>query len=257
MAREGRSLNASPDKVLIHPWIGVTGFYAGPAKYIIDPNALSDPLLARLPIPPDFYFAFWVSHFTRSLPSGYVESRRSGENLIEDRLIHRYFDKILNVTTGPIFSASRWRDIFDLNWRLRDFKDEIQATQRLEATVKVTNPLFWTEAGELNPRNELITATGKAGYLLIGPGVPMRPGTYEVRWTGTLEHPDKTDLGFVEVCYNDCRTKVARAPIAARGDGSIGDLLIHLTRDVRDIEFRMYGNENSGVTLAAVAISQR
>lgn len=256
MAREGRSLNASPEKVLVHPWIGVTGFYAGPTKYIIDPNALADPLLARLPIPPDFYFAFWVSHFTRALPTGYLESRRAGTNLIEDRLIHHYFDKILNVTTGPIFSWSRVRDIFDLNWRLRDFKDHVKTTQRLEATVKVSNPLFWTEAGELNPRNELITATGKAGYLLIGPGVPIAPGTYAVRWTGTLEQAAKNDLGFVEVCYEDCRTKLGRGPIAASDNGTLAELLFRAPQDARDVEFRMYVNENSGLTLATVAISE-
>ena len=89
MAREARSLHASPERVLlVHPWIGEVGFYAGPTKYIIDPNGLSDPLMARLPIPPSFYFEFWVSHFTRELPAGYVESRREGRNLIEDPIIH-------------------------------------------------------------------------------------------------------------------------------------------------------------------------
>jgi arabinofuranosyltransferase len=257
MAREGRSLSASPEKVLVHPWIGVTGFYAGPTKYIIDPNGLSDPFLARLPVPPDFYFAFWVSHYTRALPDGYLDSRRSGTNLLTDHQLRRYYDKVLNVTTGPIFSAARWRDILDLNWRMRDFKDKARSAQRLNTTVRVSNPLFWTDAGTLDQRTQLITATGKAGYLLIGPGIPLRAGTYEVRWTGTRA-PGNPDAGYVQVCSHDCADVVARTmllPVVE--DGVLARAVFTISEDVRDAEFRLYVNENSGVTLEAITISQK
>ena len=258
MAREGRSLKASPEKVLVHPWIGVTGYYAGPTKYIIDPNGLSDPFLARLPVPPDFYFAFWVSHYTRAIPEGYVESRKSGTDMLTDHLLRLYYDKVVNVTTGPIFSASRWRDIIDLNWRMRDFKDKVRNKQRLNATVRVSNPLFWTEAGTLDQRTQLITATGKAGYLLIGPGIPLRPGTYEVRWTGTRAPGNNPDAGYVQVCSHDCADVAARTTLLpVVEDGVLARAVFTITDDVRDAEFRLYVNDNSGVTLEAIVISQR
>jgi arabinofuranosyltransferase len=255
MAREARSLRASPESVLVHPWIGEVGFWAGPTKYIIDPNALSDPLLARLPIPPDFYFEFWVSHFTRKLPEGYLESRRSGQNLIADPIIHEYFDRILRVTTGPLFSLARFKDIFHLNWHQSDFKRRIQVRQRLDAVVRVTNPLIWTHAGVLE--NDIIRSTGQPGYLAMGPGTPLSAGTFRVRWIGTSEQPGKLDAGFVEICHSDCKVQVTRTQIAPGANGTLGDVTFQLLEDTRDVEFRMYVNGGSGITLSSISITQQ
>jgi arabinofuranosyltransferase len=254
MAREARSLRASPDQVLVHPWIGEVGFYAGPSKYIIDPNGLSDPLLARLPIPPSFYFEFWVSHFTRELPAGYVESRRAGQNLIADPIIRPYFDKLVRVTTGPVFSLARFRDIADLNWRQRRFKDRVKGRQRLDAVVRVTNPLFWTHAGRLD--ENVLRSTGQPGYLLMGPGTPLGAGTFRVRWSGTIQDPLKADLGFVEICHSDCRTQLSRNQIVPNGD-TLAEATFQTPDDIRDVEFRMYVNSGSGINLTSVSITQQ
>ena len=48
--REGISFRNSAEKVSVQGSIGFFGFNAGPTKYVIDRNALSDPLLARLPV---------------------------------------------------------------------------------------------------------------------------------------------------------------------------------------------------------------
>ncbi len=256
MAREARSLRASSERVIVHPWIGEVGFWAGPGKYVIDPNGLSDPLLARLPIPPSFYFEFWVSHFTRELPEGYVESRREKKNLIRDPLIRDYYDKILRVTTGPVFSMARVRDIVDLNWRLRGFKDQVKAKQRLHAAVRVNNPLFWTHVGYLDERERIIHSDGRAGYLLLGPGTPISPGTFRVRWHGQAERPQKPDLGFVEVCYDDCRSLLARNPIVPGADDLLGEAVFRLKDEARDVELRLWVNEGSGVSVWTVAIEQ-
>ena len=74
--REGISFRNSPEKVSVQGSIGFFGFNAGPTKYVIDRNALSDPLLARLPVSESLYFEFYAGHFFRELPSGYFESRR-------------------------------------------------------------------------------------------------------------------------------------------------------------------------------------
>jgi arabinofuranosyltransferase len=256
MAREARSLRASPDRVIVHPWIGEIGFWAGPGKYVIDPNALSDPLLARLPIPPSFYFEFWVSHFTRELPEGYVDSRRHGRNLIHDPVIHDYFDKILRVTTGPIFSADRFRTIWDLNWRQRDFKEIVKKRQRLHAAVRVNNPLFWTHVGVLDEGSRMITSDGRSGYLLLGPGTPVGAGTFRVRWHGQAERSEKPDLGFVEICHDDCRLMLAREPIVPGAGDLLGEAVFRLNEEARDVEFRLWVNQESGISVWTVAIAQ-
>jgi arabinofuranosyltransferase len=257
MAREARSLHAAPERVLVHPWIGEVGFIAGPTKYVIDPNGLSDPLLARLPIPPSFYFEFWVSHFTRELPAGYLESRQSGQNLIQDPVIHEYFDKLLRVTTAPVFSLARFKDIFALNSQQRSFRTLVKARQRLNATVRVTNPLFWTHAGWLDEESRLIRANGQQGYLLMGPGTPLAKGIYHVQWAGSVVQRPGAELGFVEICHDDCRAQIARNQIVPLGEGNVAQITFTVTQELRDVEFRMYVNPDSGINLSHVTIAQQ
>jgi arabinofuranosyltransferase len=258
LAREGRSYAASSETVFVHPWIGLIGYYTGPSKYVIDPNGLSDPLLARLPVGQDFYFAFWVSHWTRALPQGYVESRRAHANLIADPRIHEFFDRILNVTEGPIFSLGRFRDIVSLNWgRSRHFSDEIRATQKLDYVTRMDNPLFTTDVGELT-HAEIRTSVNRAGYLVLGPGIPLAAGTYRVRWTGTAAPGPGGDIGFVQVCHRDCQSVLATAPISAASAGGVmADVLAHTSRDVRDIEYRVFVAQGAQVTVQSVAITQQ
>lgn len=258
LAREGRSYAASPETVFVHPWIGLIGYYAGPSKYIIDPNGLSDPLLARLPVGQDFYFAFWVSHWTRALPAGYVESRRARANLIADPGVHDFFDRILTVTEGPVFSLRRFRDIFALNWgRYRHFSDDVRSAQKLQYETRMDNPLFTTDVGELT-RSEIRTTVNRAGYLVLGPGIPLEAGSYRVRWKGTAAPGPGGDVGFVQVCYRDCRTVLATAPIAASASsGVLADVLAHSSRDVRDIEYRVFVAQGAQVTVQSVAIDQQ
>ena len=78
-----------PEKASVQGSIGFFGYNAGPTKYVIDRNALSDPLLARLPVSESIYFEFYSGHFFRELPAGYFESRQQGKNLIADPLDSR------------------------------------------------------------------------------------------------------------------------------------------------------------------------
>jgi hypothetical protein len=258
LAREGRSYAASPETVFVHPWIGLVGFYAGPQKYIIDPNALSDPLLARLPVGPDFYFAFWVSHWTRPLPAGYVESRQTGANRISDPAIHAFYDKIVTVTEGPILSAARFRDIFSLNWGSdRHFSEAVRANQKLNYTAKMDNPLFTSDVGELARSGEMKLTTDRGGYLVLGPGIPLAAGTYTVRWTGTVEGASG-DAGFVQVCYRDCRVVLGRAPIAGGArSGVLAEVTAHAPRDLPDVEYRVFVMPGARVAVQSIAIAQQ
>ena len=71
-AAKGLSFGASDQKAAVYCCIGLYGLNAGPTKHIIDDNALSDPLLARLPVSPRVYFEFWAEplfpRHSRGLP---------------------------------------------------------------------------------------------------------------------------------------------------------------------------------------------
>ena len=257
--REGLSLRASPDPVAVRPSIGFIGFFAGPGKYIIDSNALSDPLLARLPVGEGIYFDFWTSHYDRPLPEGYVESRRAGKNLLTDPRIREYFDRLLLVTTGPVFSANRVRAIWDLNWgKYRRFHDIVAGTRILDVGVRAGGRRFQTDVGDVD-RDQFVHTTGRAGYLLLGPRMPLTAGKYRVSWTGTAEAPAGPLEGWAEVCVDRCRSQVARVPIVAPGQegGVVGEADFQLLRGADDAEFRVYVGAPTSLRLEHLRLTRR
>ncbi len=85
--------------------IGFLGYFAGPSVYIVDPGALADALLARLPLAPSTWWR--VGHFIRLIPDGYLETLVSGENKITDPGIAEFYERLRLVISGPIWSRER------------------------------------------------------------------------------------------------------------------------------------------------------
>jgi arabinofuranosyltransferase len=106
----GRALGVS-DAVLVSPSIGVIGYFAGPAPHLIDPYGLADPLLARLPALPGWR----IGHYERPVPSGYLDTLRTGRNVIADPVVAARYEQLKAVTQGPLWSWRRWRAIRALN----------------------------------------------------------------------------------------------------------------------------------------------
>jgi len=103
--------------------IGFFGFYAGPEIHIIDPAALGDPLLSKLPFTPkERYEGGWApGHFWRTLPTGYFKTIQSGENMIEDKCLAKYYDKLSIITRGDLFDANRIQEIWKMNTGQYDY----------------------------------------------------------------------------------------------------------------------------------------
>lgn len=101
------------ENVSIQRDIGFMGYNAATDKIIIDRLALTDPFLARLPV---ISSDQRIGHFIRIIPTGYIDSVRSGENMIENKNLAEYYDKIKIITQNPVFgSAERWKTIFLMN----------------------------------------------------------------------------------------------------------------------------------------------
>ena len=107
----GLELRARGRQVVQTGVIGMTGYFAGPDVHIVDFFALSDPLLARRPADPRSR----IGHFRRRIPAGYIESIRRRENVIESPRIARFYDDLVLVTQGPLWTWARWRAIVRLN----------------------------------------------------------------------------------------------------------------------------------------------
>lgn len=98
--------------------IGFSGFAAGTDKFLIDHMGLSDALIARLPMPN----GSWLDrpgHVSRTLPAGYLETCRTGENRIEDPDLRAYYEKVRLVIGGPLWSWDRFTTI--VAWNLGSY----------------------------------------------------------------------------------------------------------------------------------------
>ncbi|MCP4349049.1 MAG: hypothetical protein GY795_26510 [Desulfobacterales bacterium] len=96
--------------------IGYAGYAAGPGKYILDWVALSCPLLSRLPANQPEDVSYWrPGHFQRFIPKGYAESIATGRNMIHDDSLREYYEVILSITRGPIFTIDRFLHIWNMN----------------------------------------------------------------------------------------------------------------------------------------------
>jgi arabinofuranosyltransferase len=96
--------------------VGFMGFFAGPAPYIIDAFAVTDPFLARLPVPEDAKRDYAPGHILRTIPAGYVESVLAGENRIADPELRAYYGKLSLITRGRLWDPERWRHIVEFNF---------------------------------------------------------------------------------------------------------------------------------------------
>lgn len=112
-AIKGQQLRNSGQKVYIFDHVGFYGYFAGPGVYLIDELAITDPLLSHLAPIPDISRA--AGHYKRALPEGYVDSVRKKQNLIADPDLARYYDKILQITRGDIWSWDRFVAIWQVN----------------------------------------------------------------------------------------------------------------------------------------------
>lgn len=100
-------------RVQINGAVGMYGYAAGPSLHIVDLNALSDPLMARLPMPTDR--AWRIGHFERLIPAGYVETLVSGENRLCNPGLHEFYDHLSTITRGPLFTPERLAAIWRMN----------------------------------------------------------------------------------------------------------------------------------------------
>ena len=130
-AREGYQFKKTPRKIEIRENIGIFGYYSGTDKIIIDKLALSDPLLARLPVP-----GWWrIGHFRREVPEGYIESVVDGYGAIANSNLNEYYEKLKIITQNEdLFALERLKTIVLFNvgaydHLLHDHKIELASTK--------------------------------------------------------------------------------------------------------------------------------
>ena len=62
-----------------------------------------------------------IGHFRHIIPKGYMETLKAGENLIADKNIALYYDKLSFVVKGDLWDWQRIVEIWNLNTGKYDY----------------------------------------------------------------------------------------------------------------------------------------
>ncbi|HZB26689.1 MAG TPA: hypothetical protein VE379_11180 [Vicinamibacterales bacterium] len=259
--REGLSFRASPEKVTVQGSIGFFGLAAGPEKHLVDRNALSDAFLARLPVSPRLYFEFYVGHYFRDIPEGYLDSLARGTNELRDPALRAYYGRLLQVIRGPLFTRERLASMWYLNaGEGRRFARRYAGARPVDVSIRASNERFGSDVGVRTADGHALRSDGRPGYLQYGPGIPMPSGTYRARWIGAVEggaHGDGQELGFVDVW--DGERRLAYRPLS-RGEVQpesrrLGEVDFVLPEATNHLEYRLWVNGGTPVMLERVELA--
>lgn len=135
--------------------VGFYGYASGRGVHVVDPFALGDALLARLPAA---YEPRWrVGHYDRVVPRGYEQGFKTGRAQLADPKLNEYYKKIRLVTQGPVWSWARW----DAIWGLMSGRYESLIDRQRYRFADPTfdrDPLSWKQlilATDPEPQDEL------------------------------------------------------------------------------------------------------
>jgi arabinofuranosyltransferase len=108
-----------PMRVKLVGPLGTNSMTMGPNFHMIDLNSLADPLMTRMPL---YQIDKWrIGHFRHMIPKGYMETLKTGENLIVDKNIAMYYDKLSLVIKGNLWNWQRIVEIWNLNTDKYDY----------------------------------------------------------------------------------------------------------------------------------------
>ncbi len=110
-AQQGAAAKREGHRIVVKCAVGLYGFTAGPSVDIVDPLALTDNFLSRLPPKKPSY----PGHYERALPPGYLESRTSGTNRLADPSLARLYSLTQTIARAPLFDRERLDAIWAIN----------------------------------------------------------------------------------------------------------------------------------------------
>jgi arabinofuranosyltransferase len=117
--------------VEVFGYVGFYGYYAGPQVHIVDPHALTDPLLARLPgyVTETFNLPDRVDwrpgHLTRAIPPDYLETLRTGTPAFGEPEMRELWRRVELAHRAPLFAPGRAKALVGL--ALGSYRDELRA----------------------------------------------------------------------------------------------------------------------------------
>jgi arabinofuranosyltransferase len=112
LEEERRRQREEPAGVQILNTFGRNAFRLAARAHVIDACALGDAFLARMPMKEG---PWRVGHYFRQVPTGYADTVQTGMDRFADRNLGAYYAKLKRIISGELWSAERWRAIWEIN----------------------------------------------------------------------------------------------------------------------------------------------
>jgi arabinofuranosyltransferase len=110
-ALQGEQAKRERHEIVAKCAVGLYGYTAGERVYILDPLALTDNFLSRLPSKKPSY----PGHYERALPAGYVESKLTSSNKLVDESLAKLYVLTQSIARDDLFDPRRLDAIWQLN----------------------------------------------------------------------------------------------------------------------------------------------
>jgi arabinofuranosyltransferase len=208
--------------VLVIGFIGFFGFFSGPSVHIIDSNALADPLLSKLPA-----LRLRIAHFSRVIPWNYVRSVKTGKKeMIRNKDLATYYEKILLITRGKLFSIKRLIEIWNINTGKYDrlIDSYINSTEKVRLS-EISEPkaegTYWDNANNLT-------------MLTTGVEIDLERKYYSNCIEVSLEHDDR-----YQIIYFREGLKIGEQTIQPSRGRGLTIHLIEVPQEVREEGYDM------------------
>ena len=105
----------------------------------------------------------------------------------------------------------------------------------------------------------MLIASGREGYLQMGPHIPLEAGRYTVRWIGTTEAGVGEPLGFVDVWDGDkmvARRSIFQGEFPAGGK-LLAEIGFELKEPARSLEYRLYVQQGVRLVLERINLDSQ
>jgi len=139
---------------------GMVSYLRGTDAYVLDPCALGDAFLARLPTMGAHTTRWRIGHFRRVIPGGYTQTLTSRQNLITSRDLGAYYERLRAVISWDLLDPRRLGYLWAMAWGSHD--DLLKGLQPPDiALTELTPP---ASKGTVKPRS-----LGEGGaHLILG-----------------------------------------------------------------------------------------
>jgi len=240
--------------------LGFNTYEAGPNVYFFHHMALSDVLLARLPMN-DRYNGNWrIGHYWRKIPNGYRETLQFNKNQIKDISLAKYYDKIKLIIRGKLFSWERFKTIYEMNTGKYNYLINpflvAEASSNQKYNVNELSSFANATVPDANSFTGMARCVSPATVLTVnnisfGPYISLKHGKYNIDFNIKVDdNKDSLEVAYIDVFNNNIilaqktlKANDFKEPMAYQ----IFTLNIAAETDLTNLEFRIFYKGNHTV----------